>query len=129
MEASNAKEMREALRTMIWWFEYAQKSGALRWLIDKDKVCRVLTNAKVALAAPPRNCDVGMAEEQKWRFLAVCKDKKHYDNVRECPLFVGPNCCYVDCFARWSQLPYEVAQEGDEKEAGANVPTIKTRED
>ena len=51
--------------------------------------------AESALAAPPRNCDLGTAEEQVSRHRIWCK--------------CGGDCavsCKM-CFAKWSQMPYE----------------------
>ena len=55
-----------------------------------------------ALAAPPRNCDVGTAEEQVDRHREWCGNDDD-------PPYYCDNC--RDCFARWAQMPYE-AQEG-----------------
>ena len=100
-ESGNATRLREVLETCLCLFETIPH--VLVGTTVRERV-------EAALAEPPRNCDMGTAEEQKCRFLAVCEDKKHYDNVRKCPLFVGPNCYPVDCFARWGQMPY--GQEG-----------------
>ena len=51
--------------------------------------------AESALAAPPRNCDIGNALEQVSRHRIWCK--------------CGGGCavsCKM-CFAKWSQMPYE----------------------
>lgn len=55
-----------------------------------------------ALAAPPRNCDVGTADEQKKRFIHYCK----VCNRRDCA------CGYEElfrhkCAIKWAQMPYE----------------------
>lgn len=52
--------------------------------------------AKFALAAPPRNCDVGTAEEQIKRHRKWCKRDKCLPGIP----------CSV-CFAKWAQMPYE----------------------
>lgn len=47
---------------------------------------------------PPRNCDVGTAEEQTERFEAYCDS---HTNCAHCPL-KGQQCVLA-----WSQMPYE----------------------
>lgn len=59
--------------------------------------------AESAISAPPRNCDVGKAEEQYARFYSFC-DK--YEECKECPLWRGGGLV-TKCFARWAQMPYE----------------------
>ena len=63
--------------------------------------------AKAALSAPPRNCDVGTAEEQYKRFMNMCNSK----DVRQCAECsmrgFTPGCSRDRCFANWAQTPYE----------------------
>ena len=54
--------------------------------------------AKAALSAPPRNCDVGTAEEQDERFDRWC-DRK---NIKDC---WGIGC--RKCLIAWAQMPYD----------------------
>lgn len=60
-----------------------------------------------ALAAPPRNCDVGTAEEQTRRMEAeychVQKSCYESPSGRECPLHKAE----VDCRLIWAQMPYK----------------------
>ena len=69
---------------------------------------------RAALAAPPRNCDVGTAEEQGERQKAYCR--KHFTpdklggNCRKCPL---KNRRGWSCQLAWAQMPY--AEEGGAK--------------
>lgn len=55
-----------------------------------------------ALSAPPRNCDVGSAEEQEERYIKL--KREHVDRMARCPA-VGrsffPDSLY------WAQMPYE----------------------
>lgn len=52
-----------------------------------------------ALAEPPRNCDVGTAEEQLKRLHnTIC------NTTKACP---DPDWSCAKCFAVWSQTPYE----------------------
>ena len=55
---------------------------------------------KAALSAPPRNCDVGTAEEQVGRHATWCEG-----NANQC-LFPKASKCTL-CFARWAQMPYK----------------------
>ena len=92
---SNAAKMREALERILNLAYIAKEDGGRitnDWLID---------TCKTALSAPPRNCDVGTAEEQGARFRGFCD--KH--NCERCP--VGGDEYLTNCFSRWSQMPYE----------------------
>ena len=55
-------------------------------------------DATAALSTPPRNCDVGTAEEQSKRFLKFC----YGENCSKCPVHDA-----IICKCAWSQLPYE----------------------
>lgn len=75
--------------------------------------------AKAALAAPPRNCDVGTAKEQAVRKGEFCSRYAPFadSNCDACPLrnynrpqperMVGYSCDLA-----WAQMPYDAAQEG-----------------
>ena len=57
--------------------------------------------AEAALAAPPRNCDIGTAEEQSDRLDAFCLRHKYCSS---CP------CKYTEktsCSINWALMPYE----------------------
>ena len=68
---------------------------------------RIKDVAEIALAAPPRNCDVGTAEEQSERMDAAYCSKRLCAKGK-CPLF-KPG---LDCSLIWAQMPYE---EGGDK--------------
>ena len=63
-----------------------------------------------ALAAPPRNCDVGTAEEQAERFYAFCGYHRFQSGIKGmcsslCPCI---RCCDMcNCITTWEQMPYE----------------------
>ena len=67
-------------------------------------LCEAKTAINAALSAPPRNCDVGTAEEQVLRWREFCA----YKNGGVCD---GCPCLANDgveaCYARWEQMPYE----------------------
>lgn len=95
-QVGNAAKMREAL-------ERIRKELILdscRHTITKfhDIVCEVSYSA---LSAPPRNCDVGTAEEQVRRHLEWCER-----NAYKCQS--TPSCAV--CLAEWAQMPYEEAK-------------------
>lgn len=71
------------------------------WIID---------TCKTALSKPPRNCDVGTAEEQAKRMDAYCAS--HGERIGcswrcdNCPL------CSIDrCELVWAQMPYEEGEK------------------
>ena len=68
--------------------------------------------AKAALAAPPRNCDIGTAEEQRARFEAWCEKQpeRYCKACAECPT----QRYAINCFCNWAQMPY-VEKEGGAK--------------
>lgn len=62
---------------------------------------------KEALSKPPRNCDIGTAEEQSERFHEFCK--RNQSPIQgmcssSCPCKHRPDMCH--CYAAWSQMPY-----------------------
>jgi hypothetical protein len=74
-----------------------------------EEMAIALDKAKATLAKHPlRNCDVGTAEEQEQRFIALCN--KQHDDCFMCPVQnnIKAQC---DCKFVWSQMPYE--KEGE----------------
>jgi len=107
----NAAAMREALLRIVefakaWADPGADAATTLGLIIDK---------AESALSLPPRQCDVGTAEEQAERQKAYCR--KHFTpdrlggNCRQCPLKDRRGW---SCQLAWAQMPYE-AKEGAAK--------------
>lgn len=120
-ERGNAAAMREALVRVRDWLK-RMNTGALQALAvsqitpagavnrsasglieDNDFYISV---CDAALAAPPRNCDVGTAEEQEERYDAFCAwyygtNDMSRDNCRICPL--SP----MGCKLAWAQMPYK----------------------
>lgn len=71
---------------------------------------------QAALAAPPRNCDVGTAEEQIARFNEFCDSEWQNSgsaNCGNCPLWVSGRIGH-DCQIRWEQMPYTAEEGGAE---------------
>jgi len=100
-DVGNAAATREALETVR---KYVKETTP-----DKVMLGVIEVWCDEALAKPPRNCDVGTAEEQAERFAKYC-DRFHRCNG--CP------CCgkmkYNRCEFIWAQMPYE-AEEGGAK--------------
>lgn len=107
-ECGNYAAMREALKAtldLFWDFHNANRSP------QSNQAYAVIRKIKAALSAPPRNCDVGTAEEQQARHCAWCR--KHGidgDNKVNC---AHPDMSCDLCTLRWAQMPYV------EKEGGA----------
>lgn len=111
MEANNSQAMREALVKVK---KSIDGIGASSLDCDPEilmasltQVCaRLSARIDAALAAPPRNCDVGTAEEQAERYGRYC-DKFTRDGMHceTCP------CCgkipFGKCEFAWAQMPYE----------------------
>lgn len=77
---------------------------------------RLAEKCRDALAKPPRNCDVGTAEEQIKRWEKFCQEHHEYWKPSKsltaiqrcnCPCHEGNGCNYFV----WAQMPYE-AEEG-----------------
>ena len=75
--------------------------------------CEPVRKAKIALAKPVRNCDVGTADEQAERFEDFCL--KHIGCAEEtggrhcvgCPLEKASMKTTQKCELYWAQMPYE----------------------
>lgn len=113
LEAAHRRERgdcamsREVLKRAWLFISATRESFAYvhEGLIERDKL---RNDIDAALAAPPRNCDVGTAEEQAQRFDAFCDAHKYVgdDGTNWC----STSCpCYdsLDCGVEWAQMPYE----------------------
>lgn len=87
----NATAMREAL---LRCDAIARLPEIREYVIVKD----MRNLIKKALAAPPRNCDVGTADEQAKRHKRWCD----LQSIKDC---WGVGC--LKCVAAWAQKPYE----------------------
>ena len=100
-------KMREALQEILL---VCYKAGAR---FGYDVACGLIkSKAKYALSSPPRNCDVGTAEEQFKRYLAFCHSESR--GCEHCPANKTRLRGTSNCDLAWAQMPYE-AQEGDGK--------------
>ena len=107
----NAAAMREALGAVYRILEEIQSftphlSDVSLMREFRSRVCRAKRVLDVALSAPPRNCDIGTAEEQAERYGRHC-DKFALGGMHceTCP------CCgkipFGRCEFAWAQMPYE----------------------
>lgn len=108
----NAAAMREALGDVYNILEKIQSftphlSDVSLMREFRSRVCRAKKVIDIALSAPPRNCDVGTAEEQAERYMKFCKN---YPKCTGCPC-VG-RMQYHQCEFAWEQLPYEAEGAG-----------------
>lgn len=96
-EVGNVAKMREALKAVRMFLDgYTVNNLELRRMVD------------AALAAPPRNCDVGTVVEQDECFEAFCK--RYFRDDAPC----SESCpCRLwgllggTCSIRWAQMPYD----------------------
>lgn len=102
----NAAAMREALEDSLrFWNGISSRTR-------REENLRLEIAA--ALAAPPRNCDVGTADEQAERFEAECK---RHNNCSSCQIHAAwgefkegkPKSCQTI----WGQMIFAPALEGD----------------
>lgn len=101
LQVGNAAKMREALRGLL---EIVCIDCNSSYKVDGKCVkCPRVVAAEAAISAPPRNCDIGTAEEQHERFYNFC-DK--VEECKECPLWRGGGLT-SKCCAHWGQMPYE----------------------
>ena len=100
MEASNSKALREALEDSQWLLEHFSRGdyGA--------QVREQMSDNSAALAAPPRNCDVGTAEEQYARY---CKSLEK-DSGKSVLDLQGHYELTAKFFAYWAQMPYSESE-------------------
>ena len=112
------RELRDASRDFYHQILNSKYSGILdKYTCVKQGFSAVIAvksatvMANCALAAPPRNCDVGTAEEQQDRFREFCR---HYESEGKCGIGRSEAACPAfqggrnpDCSLWWAQMPYE----------------------
>lgn len=102
----DAVVLREALAAIVDYYQTTCRSCSH----IASVLHQLVQNARVALAKPPRNCDVGTVKEQSVRFHNFC-------NLESAAS--GGHCtgCSAICFGRdrcelaWAQLKYEAGYE------------------
>ena len=100
-QVGNAAAMREALEALVCVIDKCDSGDPLWWHIGAKGV-KPLKDARAALSAPPRNCDVGTTEDQFERFDRWCDSR----SIKDC---WGLGC--RKCLIAWSQMPYEEAKK------------------
>ena len=104
-KANNMKAIREALESFIQLADDGVIQPRSVGEADEHCFCRLMEMARAALATPPRNCDIGTADEQYSRMYRkcyewMCADCKASDkDFRKCAL-------------SWAQMPCEESGAG-----------------
>lgn len=91
-QLGNTAKMREALEAIKDTLDKWRLNGVEYWQYSE-----LFDIANTVLSAPPRNCDVGTAEEQYRRFLKFC----HGEICEKCPVHDARSCKLA-----WAQMPY-----------------------
>lgn len=107
-EQGNNAAMREAcqkVRDLLLLRGDGKQQCVLTW----DEFNESQKMLRDALATPPRNCDMGTAEEQIKRIRRLCK--KYRDEIGKCKGCPVHGVFPKDCALIWAQMPYE---EGDD---------------
>lgn len=116
----NAAKIREALAALVKYWDWGG--------YDAMRESRLKDEARAALAAPPRNCDIGTPEEQARRFELFCDGYKSGGEICvDCPLEANrPELCAM----RWANMSYDDAEAHDawNRRAG-DQPQPKRRRD
>ena len=104
----NGAKMREALVSLSAWVKVVKNNPKDKTAIECAEF--VEETIKAALAAPPRNCDVGDADDWEMRFGEEC-DKGHI--CSDCPVRHAKTKMAIEfnkgakCEFIWAQMPYE----------------------
>jgi len=100
LAVGDCAKLREALTKVSEWMAHRIATGGFEFSATFPTMLEDVVLP--ALAAPPRNCDVGTAEEQEERYIKL--KREHVDRLERCPA-VGhsffPDSLY------WAQMPYE----------------------
>ena len=103
-------KLREALSEIIDLIDKWRNDGQM----EHWQYSQLFDIADNALSEPPRNCDVGTAEEQEIRWHANCgigipncKHCKVYEQARKSGLVDDKNMIQFDCRFIWGQMPYQ----------------------
>lgn len=99
----NYEKMREALSRILGIADHLQTRFAIPKFASEE-ILELKQIAESALSAPPRNCDVGTAEEQSKRHEELCDSHTCGSrcSASGCPLYD----CGCSPFV-WGQMPYE----------------------
>jgi hypothetical protein len=113
MEANNMAAMREAVGNALWCLNWMDENTDNQSI--KDHLAKPIELLTSALAAPPRNCDVGTVEEQSNRYETFCKSfYKEICRCDDCPIFKANNGNARKrprCQIAWAQMPYDPSHD------------------
>ena len=106
-EVGDCAKLREAVKAVVdvgYPHNFQREAPHIRgYCYD---ITRAIEKCFAALAAPPRNCDAGTAEEQLKRFKDFCRIISKDETCDGCPLL--PQCSALEhCTLKWAQMPYE----------------------
>lgn len=82
--------------------------------VSLDGVVEVIREIDSALDKPPRQCDVGTAEEQRVRFESFCKRNGDGFSASAYCAYECPCGNKGDCKLEWEQMPYTEEEVGAE---------------
>ena len=104
-QVGNAAAMRKALMEAS-----IALSSATHHHLTEDDAKECLAVIESALSKPPRNCDVGTAEEQAETFYAFCGYHRFRSGIKGmcsslCPCIRCRDMC--NCITTWAQMQYE----------------------
>lgn len=101
-QCGDMAKMRETLEAFQKWYDEVHT-----YIFHSVKLAVAVDAMKDALAAPPRNCDVGTADEQAKRFFAFCHAHRTFDTAcsNDCPFKTAPDINH--CMSGWGQMPYK----------------------
>ena len=120
MEASDIARLRNIINNISrlndeWFDTFPTDEGQTG---IHDALMYEIIEADNILAAPPRNCDVGTAEEQAERFYAFCGGHQFQSGIKGmcsslCPCISCRGMCH--CITKWAQMPYKEGAEDEGK--------------
>ena len=105
-QLGDAAKLRKALCDMV----SAAFAAILRYGNGEEEMRRLALctdNARDALASPPRNCDVGTADEQFKRYLVFCHRESCAHGCQHCPANKTRLRGTSNSDHAWAQMPYE----------------------
>ena len=110
-EAVNVRMFRKIAQNIRRLVDHIRKEKSLPENLAREAFDQIDDLAIEALIAPPRNCDVGTADEQSERFDKFC-DEQCMKSCKSCPVYKEMTTD-IECFAKWAQMPYEEEREGE----------------
>lgn len=107
------KTLRDAIE---WLYSRIREEAELDGEMSNDHAIQLGFITNMLEKFPPRNCDVGTAEEQVARRHAYCYRMMEQNNhcCGPCPCYKFVNGEVQSCTLLWAQMPYE-AEEGGAK--------------